>query len=207
MIDDFKKDCHHAAEVITTFRSKENFGIPASIIKSAKGIAVLHVTKIAVFGSTRSGHGVVVAKRPDGSWSAPSAIETSGKGFGEEFGIEISDLVFVLNTDAAVESFKKGHNFTVAGDVSFALGPVGRDAQVALTARHIAPIYTYAHSKGLFAGASIELSMVNQRLVTNAAVYGIGTKGEDILNGNVAVPNYPEVQELYTSLGNAAQEE
>ena len=46
----------------------------------------------------RLGTGLVVAKLPDGSWSAPSAIATAGIGWGAQIGGEVTDFVIILNT-------------------------------------------------------------------------------------------------------------
>lgn len=55
--------------------------IPKSILDRAKGLAILHVVKAAWGWSGRAGSGVVVAKLPDGSWSAPCAIAMAGAGW------------------------------------------------------------------------------------------------------------------------------
>ena len=48
---------------------------------------------------------MIVARLPDGSWSAPSAIVTAGAGVGGQIGARLTDFVFVLNTKAAVDTF------------------------------------------------------------------------------------------------------
>ncbi|KAJ3048460.1 hypothetical protein HDU99_009160, partial [Rhizoclosmatium hyalinum] len=73
-----------------------------------------------------------------------------------------------------------------------AVGPLGREADAELTSS-LAAIYTYSHSKGLFAGISAELSEVNQRSFTNAEVYGVGTTGKQILSGEVPKPEFAHV--------------
>lgn len=49
--------------------------------------------------SGKLGSGLVVARLPDGSWSAPSCIGTGGVGFGFQVGADITDYVIILNTD------------------------------------------------------------------------------------------------------------
>lgn len=53
----------------------------------------------------RIGTGLVIARRRDGSWSAPSAVASGGLGWGFQIGGELTDMVIVLNTVGAVEAF------------------------------------------------------------------------------------------------------
>ncbi len=41
-------------------------------------------------------------------WSAPSAIALGGLGGGFEIGVELTDMIIVLNSEAALTSFSKG---------------------------------------------------------------------------------------------------
>ena len=57
--------------------------IPMELLQGCAGIAFLTVVKAGFFFSARVGSGLVVARTPDGSWSAPSAIGAGGAGWGE----------------------------------------------------------------------------------------------------------------------------
>ena len=48
--------------------------IPLAILKGAKGLAILTVAKAGVLLAYKLGTGLVISRRSDGSWSAPSAI-------------------------------------------------------------------------------------------------------------------------------------
>ena len=50
------------------------------------------------------------------------------------------------------------------------------------------PIYTYSRSQGLFAGVSLEGTVIGTRNDANAAYYGRAVSAEDILSGQVAPP-------------------
>jgi lipid-binding SYLF domain-containing protein len=58
----------------------------------------LTVIKVGFVFTGRVGTGLVVARLPDGRWSAPSAIATAGVGWGAQIGGEITDFVIILNT-------------------------------------------------------------------------------------------------------------
>jgi lipid-binding SYLF domain-containing protein len=101
-------------------------------------------TKGGFIFSGRGGTGIVVARTEKG-WSGPSAIGTGGIGFGFQAGVQVSELIILLNTPEA----SKGGNVTLGGALSVAAGPVGRDAEGSLTFG--AAMYTYSRSQGLFA--------------------------------------------------------
>ncbi|KAJ3011635.1 UNVERIFIED_CONTAM: SH3 domain-containing YSC84-like protein 1 [Siphonaria sp. JEL0065] len=203
--DFLNTECAHYAKIVETFKQHTNFGIPASIIKNARGVAILSVTKAGMLVSARHGNGCVLARLPDGSWSAPSAIHTSGLGAGHQLGIETTDMVIALMTDSALEAFAKGCNFSVGGNMSIAVGPLGRSAEVNATVKSFAPIYSYSHSKGLFVGVSVELTTITERVDVNAAAYGAGIHSGPLLKGDVARP--AAVAPLYSALGQLESEE
>lgn len=50
------------------------------------GLAIFTQVKAGFVWSGRMGSGIVIARLPDGSWSAPSCIGTGGVGFGLQIG-------------------------------------------------------------------------------------------------------------------------
>jgi len=46
------------------------------------------------------GHGIVVVKKEDGSWSNPLFIQLAGGSFGLQLGVQKADLVLVFKTAA-----------------------------------------------------------------------------------------------------------
>ena len=178
-------DVDQAATIIKRFESMEEQSIPPAIIRDAKGLAVLTVVKAGFIFSGRGGKGVVVARTPSG-WSGPSAIGTGGVGFGPQIGVESTEFVMVLNTDEAVRAFSREGNLQLGVDVSVAAGPVGRNVEAGITP--IAAVYTYSKSQGLFAGASLEGTVLVTRGKTNDAYYGRPVTPQEILARRVAPP-------------------
>jgi len=159
-------------------------------LKNAKGLAIITVLKAGFLFSGRAGSGVIVARLPDGSWSAPSAIVTAGAGVGGQIGAEITDFVFILNNKAAVDSFAQMGSITLGANVSVAAGPLGRNAEGAGTAslKSASAVFAYSKTKGLFAGVSLEGSAIVERREANRKFYGSNCKARTILAGNVEPP-------------------
>jgi lipid-binding SYLF domain-containing protein len=178
-------DIDRAAAIIERFEAIPESGIPPAVLRGARGLAILTVTKAGFIGSVRGGTGVVVARTENG-WSGPSAIGIGGLGVGFQAGAEVTELVIVLNTQEAVNAFAKGGNVTLGGALSIAAGPVGRTAEAGVAVG--AAMYSYSRSQGLFAGISLEGTVIAARDRVNAAYYGEPVEPRDILAGRVRPP-------------------
>lgn len=190
-----QEDVSQAVTIIERFQQIPEQAIPTAVLREAKGLAILTVTKAGFIVTGRGGTGIVVA-RTDKGWSGPSAIGTGGVGFGFQAGAQVSELVIILNTPEAVNAFAKGGNVTLGGSLSVAAGPVGRDAEAALALG--AATYTYSRSQGLFAGISLEGTVIATRDEANAEYYGKPVEANDILAGKVEPP--ASAQQLRTAL-------
>ena len=129
-------------------------------------------------------------------WSGPSAIGTGGAGFGFQAGVQVSEFVIVLNTDEAVKAFSHGANVKLGADISVAAGPVGRAAGAAVTP--LAAVYTYSRNQGLFAGVSLDGTVIAARNDANKEYYGRAVTPEEILTGKVNPP--PGAKKLIAEL-------
>ncbi|KAI0392159.1 hypothetical protein F5Y17DRAFT_437706 [Xylariaceae sp. FL0594] len=188
-------ECKKCGKILTSFVDpRQAFSpdkvIPPSILANAKGLAILTVLKAGFLGSARFGSGLVVARLPDGTWSAPSAIMTAGGGFGGQIGFELTDFVFILNDARAVKTFSQQGSITLGGNVSIAAGPVGRNAEAAGAAslKSVAGIFSYSRTKGLFAGVSLEGSAIVERRDANEKLYGQRLTAAQLLTGAVRPP-------------------
>ncbi|KAJ3072694.1 hypothetical protein HDU98_003119 [Podochytrium sp. JEL0797] len=197
-------ECTRAATIIHQFviPSAEHGGldntIPTDIISHAKGLAILQVVRAGITVSARYGSGVVIARLPNGTWSAPSVVKTAGVGFGFQIGADITDFVMVLNTDEAVKAFSQGGDIKLGGSLSVAAGPIGRSAEASASMNNTSPVFSYSKSKGLFAGASLEGSAVMEGKEVNEKHFGRVISAQELLSGSV---QHPEVAKaLYTAL-------
>jgi lipid-binding SYLF domain-containing protein len=134
----------------------------------------------------------VIVARTENGWSGPSAIGTGGLGVGFQAGVQVSEYVIVLNTQEAVNAFSKGRNVTLGGNLSAAIGPLGRSVEAGVTPQ--AAIYTYSRNQGIFAGVSLEGTVIGTRYEANEQYYGRPVFPLDILAGKEKPP--PSAQKL-----------
>jgi len=179
-------DVNQATSIVERFRSMPEKQIPPKILADAKGLAIMSVVKAGFLVSAQGGTGVVIARTGKG-WSGPSAIGTGGAGFGFQVGAQVTEFLIVLNTPAAVEAFSHAGNVAIGADLSAAVGPVGRD--LSADVMPAAAIYTYSLSQGLFAGMSLEGTVIVARNDANDEYYGRSTTPQAILSGRIAPPS------------------
>ena len=174
--------------------------IPRELLQGAKGLAFLTIAKAGFCFTGRLGTGLVIARLSDGSWSAPSSIMISGMGWGFQAGMEMTDVVLILATPGAVDAFSSRAQVSVGTELAISLGPVGRSAGTDLHAgsEGASAAFSYAHSKGLFFGISLEASAITSRADINRAFYGMDVKPAALLSG--VIPRPVAAEPLYQAL-------
>jgi len=188
--------------------NKREAGIPAKILAKAKGLVFMTEMKAGFLFSGKGGTGLVVKKLADGKWSGPSLFGFGGVGAGLMVGFSRTDTILLLNTEKAVKVFMGKGQVKLGADLEVTAGPVGRHAGAAgnVGKRGIAPSYAYSHSKGLYAGLSIDGTVIVCRNKDNAKFYNGPVTSEDILEGRVDVPQSMVLEDLYSLLKNIEKE-
>eukprot|EP00286_Rhodomonas_abbreviata_P001330 CAMPEP_0181289092 /NCGR_PEP_ID=MMETSP1101-20121128/696_1 /TAXON_ID=46948 /ORGANISM="Rhodomonas abbreviata, Strain Caron Lab Isolate" /LENGTH=426 /DNA_ID=CAMNT_0023393287 /DNA_START=11 /DNA_END=1292 /DNA_ORIENTATION=- len=174
--------------------------IPRELLDIAKGVVFFTIIKVGFMFTGRYGTGIVVAKLPDGTWSAPSAVQMTGMGWGLQVGAELTDVLLILSTESAVNAFKSRAQLSVGAELGVSVGPVGRSIESDVTAgnKGAAHAFSYAQSKGLFVGASLEASGIASRPDVNRAFYGEKVSVSTLLQGDYPRPRGAEV--LYKAM-------
>jgi lipid-binding SYLF domain-containing protein len=148
-------------------------GISPTLLGNAYGIVIIPGNiKLSFFFGGQYGSGIAMMRRDDGSWSNPSFVYLAGGSFGLQFGALSSDIILVFKTRKSIVDMAKG-NFTLGADAAVAAGPVGRRAEASTDWQLKAEIYSYARSRGLFAGISLDGSVLAIDTKANAVFYGV----------------------------------
>ncbi|KAF7902187.1 uncharacterized protein EAF01_007485 [Botrytis porri] len=168
--------------------------IPQKVIKNCVGLAIYTTMRSGLWVSGAGGSGVLIAKNENGQWSPPSGILVHTLGVGFMAGIDIYDCVIVINDRKALEAFSK-LRVSLGGEISVVAGPVGSGAILEselLKSRK--PLFSYMKSRGLYAGAQVDGTIIIERNDENARYYGKKLPVARILQGNV--PSLPPTAEL-----------
>lgn len=84
-------------------------------------------------------------------------------------------------------------SFTLGGNLSVAVGPLGRNAEgtgALNTKGQLAAMYSYSKTKGLFGGMSVEGSVIAERGDANRIAYGDNLTAKQILTGTFDPPDW-----------------
>eukprot|EP00511_Aplanochytrium_stocchinoi_P010050 CAMPEP_0204873276 /NCGR_PEP_ID=MMETSP1348-20121228/40210_1 /ASSEMBLY_ACC=CAM_ASM_000700 /TAXON_ID=215587 /ORGANISM="Aplanochytrium stocchinoi, Strain GSBS06" /LENGTH=530 /DNA_ID=CAMNT_0052028531 /DNA_START=301 /DNA_END=1893 /DNA_ORIENTATION=- len=184
---------------------KDDQHIPLALMQKAKGIAFITVVKAGLIISGSAGTGIVITRLPNGQWSGPASVAVTGAGWGAQVGVTSTDSVIILNTDAAVKAFSGKGGVKLGGNLSVSVGPVGREADASVTKGSVkgkvAACYSYSHSRGLFAGASLEGTILYARPRVNRKFYGVDeVHPMQILTGQIKAPFHRDLHLLYETL-------
>lgn len=164
-----------ATEVLQQLSRIPEQSIPPTLLQNAYAIAVIpNQIKAGFFIGGSYGKGILVVRRPDGRWSNPSFISMGAGSIGWQIGAQASDIILVFKSRKGVDDIARG-KFTLGADANVAAGPVGRRASAATDVQLKAEIYAYSRTRGLFAGISLEGSVIRIDQQANLAYYGAGT--------------------------------
>ncbi len=186
---------------VETFRQKdgEPFETFRRMLPEAQGAAIFPGTVKAGFVlGAEYGNGVLIARRPSGDWGAPAFYTLGGGSFGLQAGGQVSEVVLLMRSQEAVQAVVK-HQGKLGADLELTVVTLGGGIEGATTTNLGADIVVFSQAAGLFAGGSLEGSVLAKRNDYNAAFYGAGATPEAILfEGRF---NSPKAETLRAALG------
>lgn len=189
-----------ATEVYKELMKSADRGVPEALLKDCRCVAVIPgVIKGAMGYGARYGHGLISCRDSAGAWSPIAFLTLTGGSLGFQIGAERTDFVLFFMSDRGARSLIHSQ-FTLGGKVSVAAGPAGRSAEASTDIKLDAEIYSYAKSKGLFAGVSLEGARLAPDNKAIGEYYGKRVSAESLLFGHTAPKNPPEAKEFRSAL-------
>ncbi|MBS1804636.1 MAG: lipid-binding SYLF domain-containing protein [Acidobacteria bacterium] len=184
---DLQERIEAARNVLDQIMDAEDNTIPKNILEQATCVGVVPgmIKGAFVFGA-QYGQGVVTCRTGHG-WSAPVFIRMAGGSWGLQIGGQSTDLILVAVNNRGFQDLLKS-KFKIGADASAAAGPVGRAGQAATDWKMNAELLSYSRNKGVFAGISLDGTGVSQNKVDTETFYGSPQSFENVLKGNVEVP-------------------
>lgn len=142
--------------------------IPQAMLANAHGVAIIpNVIKGGFIVGARHGRGLLFVRDPGGAWHAPVFVSLTGGNIGWQIGVQSSDIILVFRTERSIQGVLSG-KLTLGADAAAAAGPVGRQGSIGTDGQLQAEIYSYSRSRGLFAGVSIDGSVLSiDQMATN----------------------------------------
>ncbi len=193
------KRLNRATEVFREIMQTPDKGIPVELLDKSECVAIVPGLKKGGLGlGGKYGKGVVMCRKANHGWTAPSFITIEGGSFGLQIGFEQVDVVMLIMNRKGVDKLISD-KFTIGADASAAAGPVGRQTAAQTDVTMHAEILTYSRAKGLFAGVSLDGATLRQDKDNIRDFYGRDVDPRKILlDGTVEMP--PEARPLASAL-------
>jgi SH3 domain-containing YSC84-like protein 1 len=148
------------------------------------------------------GNAVLLAKRPDGSWSYPAFYTMGGGSVGFQIGLKDSEMILVIRTHTGLEAILKDQ-FKAGAEAGVVVGTFGGSIEGSSTTSMGADIIAFSLDRGLFGGGSLEGSVLAKRNDFNKSFYGDELDPRAIvMDGKV---NNPEADSLRSTLAALGQ--
>ena len=164
--------------------------IPQKVLERAQAIAIFPGTiEISMFLGGKTGSGVMVVRRSDGTWSYPFFVKLGGAGLGFQLGVEKKDILMVFESKDSVKKLMN-NKITLGADASVAAGPAGESAGRGSEIDFSKEIFTYTKTQGAFVGVSIDGSVMNHDYDQNIELYGNNITPEQIVESDGLLSSY-----------------
>ena len=173
-----------------------------SLLANAKGVLIYpQVLRGSFIFGVSGGSGVCLARDEKAKqWGGPAFYTIGEASFGLQAGADASEIVLVALTERGVSALLSPST-KLGVDTAIAAGPVGAGAS-ASTAGLSADVVSYARTKGLYAGMSLQGAVVGTRGALNQAYYGQAASPTDILiRRTVSNPQAAGLIEALTKAG------
>jgi lipid-binding SYLF domain-containing protein len=177
--------------VIKALLEDSNQGVFRSMLSQAHAVLIIpsYVKAGLVWGGA-GGSGVLLAhNREKGEWSAPVFYTLASASVGLQIGVSSSEVVMVIMNQRGLRAMMN-NKVKLGADLSVAAGPLGVRGETATSGNLVADIYSYARSRGLFAGVSLEGGIVSLNNTNNKKYYRGNFNAEQILLQHQAEAKY-----------------
>jgi SH3 domain-containing YSC84-like protein 1 len=195
--DDDISRVQSSARVFNEIMSTPDKGIPEELLETARCIAIIPGNvKFAFILGGNYGRGLATCRTSHG-WSAPVFLDIEGGSVGYQIGGSSTDLVLLFMNDRALQRLLSD-KFQLGADAAVAAGPVGRHASANTDIAMHAEILSYSRSRGIFAGVSLNGTVVKADKSANQSLYGANVRRQQIVDGQIPPPasTRPLLQEV-----------
>jgi lipid-binding SYLF domain-containing protein len=165
------------------------FGELPGYMKRAKAALIFpELYKGGFILGAEGGRGVLSA-RTAGGWSQPAFYDLAAGSLGLQIGGQVSEVVLTIMSDKALDAMLDDQ-LKFGGDMSIAVGPIGKGLGADATTNLQADVYSFAKTAGLFGGVSFEGAGIIKKDDWNRAYYGQGATPRGIvIEGKFKNPN------------------
>src|SRR5919199_387128 len=143
-----------------------------ALLRRARAVMVCpRLFRAGFFFGGEGGDCVLVGRDAAGSWSSPAFYTLASGSFGLQVGVQDAQVMMLIMNERALNAVLDSQ-FKLGADASIAVATLGGSVEGSTTAAVGADIVAVAQARGLFAGLTLEGSLLNARSDWNRAYYG-----------------------------------
>jgi lipid-binding SYLF domain-containing protein len=152
--------------------NEDDGGQAHAMLPNARAVMICpRVFRAGFFFGGEGGGCVLLARGGAGSWSAPAFYSMGGGSFGLQAGIQDAEIVMMILTQNGLRAVMDSQ-FRLGADASVALVTVGGGVEGATAMALDADIVAFARTRGLFAGVSLQGSVMSSDSEGDQVYYG-----------------------------------
>ena len=158
--------------VVQEMMGDQNATEARTLLKRATGAMVCpRVFKAGFFVGGQGGGCVLVGRNAEGAFSGPAFYSMGSGSVGFQIGVQDAQMIFIVLTEKGLQALLDSQ-FKFGADASVAVATIGAGVAGSTTAALRADIVSFAQTRGLFAGISLEGTLLSTRSEWNANYYG-----------------------------------
>jgi lipid-binding SYLF domain-containing protein len=143
-------------------------------LENAQGVMIYpSLVKGGFIIGGEGGSGLLMVRGSDGTWSSPAFYTLAAGSIGLQIGGQVSKAVLTIMNEGAVRAMMED-GFKFGGDISVAVGPVGKGLEASTTGNFDDDVYVFSSAVGLFGGGSLEGAGLIEKNTYNYAYYDSG---------------------------------
>ncbi|GGC27016.1 hypothetical protein GCM10011504_01500 [Siccirubricoccus deserti] len=143
----------------------------ASMLRRARAAVICpRIFRAGFFFGGEGGGCVMLGRDAAGSWSSPAFYSLSTGSFGLQAGIQDLQVLILIMNDRALNAVLDSQ-FKLGADASLAFATFGGSVEASTTAAVGADILAFARARGLYAGLTLEGSLLSSRSEWNRGYY------------------------------------
>jgi len=159
----------------------KDFEFMLPYLKEAKGVLIIpQLIKGGFVVGAEGGSGVLMVRGTDGTWSSPAFYTLVAGSLGLQLGGQVSETIFTLMNEGAVEAMLEDE-FKLGAGISVAAGPLGAGLEGSSTTNLNADIIAFSKVAGLFGGGAIQGGKIITREELNSDYYVSGATPREIV--------------------------
>ena len=177
---DQQADVDHAVGTLQDLHHDKEFGSARQLMRTAR--AVLIAPRIFKAGFVFGGEGgaAMLMVRGAHGWSDPAFYTIGSFTFGAQIGAQESEMIIFIQSDKALQAVMQ-NRFKVGADAGLALATLGSEVEGATTSNVGADLISWSSSAGVYAGVTLNGSLIEPKLEADASYYGRPVTTADIV--------------------------